>query len=171
VTGRPVATGEPGELWVRGYALMDALYKKERADVFADDGWYRTGDSGFFDDAGHFHYQGRMGEQIKSAGTLVSPREVELVLEDFAEVSSAFVMGIPHPDRGEDIAAAVLLRAGAAVEPSELRARVKEEISAYKVPRHVVTFADAKEVPWLATGKVDRRALQQKLIDLFGTGV
>ena len=169
VTGEPVAPGELGELWVRGYALMDGLYKRERAEVFAEGGWYRTGDGGFFVDDGHFHYPGRMGEQIKSAGTLVTPREVELILEGFEEVSSAFVTGIPHPDRGEDIAAAVVLQPGATAEPVDLRARVKAEISSYKVPRHLVTFADAKELPWLASGKVDRRALRQGLIDRFGT--
>ncbi|MDG2305701.1 MAG: class I adenylate-forming enzyme family protein [Candidatus Binatia bacterium] len=167
VTGAPVPPGALGELWVRGYSLMDGLYKKERSTVFAGDGWYRTGDGGFFDERGHFHYKGRMGDQIKSSGTLVTPREVELVLEGFEEVSSAYVMGLPHADRGEDIAAAVVLRPGAHAEPNALRARVKEEIASYKVPRHLAVLADSKELPWLASGKVDLRALKKRLLERF----
>lgn len=167
VSGEPVAPGRLGELCVRGYALMDGLYKKEKADVFDANGWYRTGDGGHMDERGHFHFRGRMGEQIKSAGTLVTPREVELVLERFDEVSSAIVMGVPHPDRGEDVAAAVVLRPGAVVDPEELRVRVKDEMASYMVPRHWMTFGDSRELPWLASGKVDRRALRAKLLEAF----
>lgn len=167
ISGEAVATGELGELWVRGYSLMLGLYKKERGDVFTADGWYRTGDGGFFDERGHFHYKGRMGDQIKSSGTLVTPREVALVLESFDEVASAYVMGLPHSDRGEDIAAAVVLRVGATADADALRARVKEEIASYKVPRFVLTLGDAKELPWLASGKVDLRALKARLREKF----
>lgn len=170
ISNQPVAAGEFGELWVRGYSLMLGLYKKERRDVFTPDGWYRTGDGGFFDERGHFHYKGRLGNQIKSAGTLVTPREVELVLESFDEVSSAYVMGLPHPDRGEDVAAAVVLRPGCSAESSALRARVKDEIASYKVPRHVLVLEDSKNLPWLASGKVDLRALKGELIRHFGEG-
>lgn len=167
ISAEAVPTGEIGELWVRGYSVMLGLYKRERAEVFTADGWYRTGDGGFFDERGHFHYKGRMGDQIKSSGTLVTPREVELVLESFDEVASAYVMGVPHADRGEDVAAVVVLRAGAAVDADALRARVKEEIASYKVPRFVLTLGDAKELPWLASGKVDLRALKARLRERF----
>lgn len=168
VTGEPVSIGELGELWVRGYSVMLGLYKKEKRDVFTEDGWYRTGDGGFIDERGHFHYKGRLGDQIKSAGTLVTPREVELVLEGFDEISTAYVMGLPHPDRGEDVAAAVVLRPGASAESDALRARVKDEIASYKVPRHVLVLREAKELPWLASGKVDLRALKAELARRFG---
>lgn len=168
VSGKPVGVGELGELWVRGYSLMLGLYKKERAAVFTPDGWYRTGDGGFFDADGHFHFKGRLGDQIKTAGTLVTPREVELVLESFDEVATAYVMGVPHPDRGEDVAAAVVVREGAVVEPEALQARVKQEIASYKVPRFVRIFPTTKALPWLASGKVDLRALRRLLVEAFG---
>ena len=168
ISGADAAIGELGELWVRGYSLMLGLYKKERADVFTEDGWYRTGDGGFFDADGHFHFRGRLGNQIKSAGTLVTPREVELVLESFPEVASAYVMGLSHPDRGEDIAAAVVLAPNETIDAASLRTRVKDEISSYKVPRFVLTFGAASELPWLASGKVDLRALKDVLSERFG---
>lgn len=168
VTGEKLPPGQMGEICVRGYSLMLGLYKKERGDVFDRDGWYHTGDGGFFDEEGHLHYKGRLGDQIKSSGTLVTPREVELVLEGFDEVSSAYVLGVPHPDRGEDVVAAVVLAPGRTADGEDLRSRVKAELSSYKVPRHVVVYADSTALPWLASGKVDVRALQRKLAEQFG---
>ena len=63
---------------------MLGLHKRERADTFTADGWYRTGDAGRFDEDGHFYFTGRMGDLIKSSGMNITPREVELVLEDHA---------------------------------------------------------------------------------------
>ena len=81
----------------------------------------------------------------------------------------AFVMGVPHAERGEDVTAAVVFRPGRSVEPDELRGRIKAEVSSYKVPRHWATFDSPDGLPWLDSGKVDRRALQQSLVDRFGT--
>lgn len=80
----------------------------------------------------------------------------------------AFVLGIPHPDRGEDVAAAVVLRPDTAAEPDELRAAVKETLSTYKVPRHIALFATPGDLPWLESGKIDRRAVQRLLAEGFG---
>ena len=74
VTLDDCATCESSELSLRGYSLMLGLHKKERADVFTADGWYRTGDGGYFDEDGHFYFTGRMGDLIKSAGMNITPR-------------------------------------------------------------------------------------------------
>lgn len=163
--GRDVPTGEHGELWVRGYALMLGLHKRERAEVFTSDGWYRTGDGGHLDDHGHFHFTGRLGDLIKSGGTNVSPREVEAVLDDHPEVVRSVVVGIPAGDRGEDVAAAVVVRSS--VDPADLLAAAREQLSAYKVPRHLVVLADDDELPWLDSGKVDRRTVADRLAERY----
>ena len=160
--------GETGELWLRGYSLMLGLHKRERADTFTPDGWYRTGDAGRFDEDGHFYFTGRMGDLIKSAGMNITPRDVELVLEAMPEVVMAFVTGIPAGERGEDVAAAVALRPGERLDAEEMRARVKDEIATYKVPRHVAVFASQTDLPWLDSGKVDRRRLSAILVERFG---
>jgi long-chain acyl-CoA synthetase len=98
----------------------------------------------------------------------ITPRDVELVLEDQPEVVMAFVTGIPHPDRGEDVVAAVALRPGESADPDELRNRLKAEIASYKVPRHIAVFATQAELPWLDSGKIDRRKLTAMLQDRFG---
>lgn len=168
ITGDDLPTGETGELWLRGYSLMLGLHKRERADTFTADGWYRTGDAGYFDADGHFYFTGRMGDLIKSSGMNITPRDVEVVLEAMPEVALAFVAGVPHPDRGQDVAAAIALRPGETLDPEEARKRVKEEIASYKVPRHIAVFADQTELPWLDSGKVDRRRLTAILEERFG---
>jgi acyl-CoA synthetase (AMP-forming)/AMP-acid ligase II len=167
VTLEEVPVGETGEVWMRGYSLMLGLHKRERDDVFTADGWYRTGDAGRFDEDGHFYFTGRMGDLIKSSGMNITPRDVELVFEAQPEVALAFVTGIPHPDRGEDVVAAVALVPGEALDEAELRARAKAELSSYKVPRHIAVFGNQTELPWLDSGKVDRRRLAAVLRERF----
>ena len=160
--------GESGELWLRGYSLMLGLHKKERADVFTPDGWYRTGDGGYFDEDGHFYFTGRMGDLIKSAGMNITPRDVELALEAHARgrawpsspastpASAARTWWPPSPSGP-----------GETLDEDEARKRVKEEIASYKVPRHIAVFADQTELPWLDSGKIDRRRLTAILEERF----
>jgi acyl-CoA synthetase (AMP-forming)/AMP-acid ligase II len=167
VSGEDVPVGATGELWVRGYSLMLGLHKRERADTFTPDGWYRTGDGGHFDEDGHFYFTGRLGEGIKSSGMNVTPRDVEIALEALPEVALAFVTGIAHPHRGQDVVAAVALRPGDTLDEDEARKRVKEAIASYQVPRHIAVFADQAELPWLDSGKLDRRRLATILGERF----
>ena len=168
-TGKDCPTEEQGEVWVRGYALMAGLYKAERADAFTPDGWYRTGDSGYFDDDGYFYFTGRMGDVIKSSGMNISPREIELVLEEHGEVAHAFVCGIPHPDRLEDVAAAVVLRPGQSLTAEQLIAYAAERVASYKVPRHIAVYATPDGLPWLDSGKIDLTGVRALLADRFAS--
>lgn len=167
VTGRECAAGEVGELWLRGYSVMLGLHKVEREEVFTPDGWLRTGDGGHFDADGHFYYRGRLGEVIKASGMNVTPRDVELELEAMPGVVMAYVTGVEHPDRGQDVVAAVALKTGASLAADEIRSELKARIASYLVPRHIAVFADQAELPWLDSGKIDRRALAKTLIDRF----
>ena len=170
VTLEELPVGETGELWLRGYSLMVGLHKRERSDTFTPDGWYRTGDAGWFDADGHFYFTGRMGDLIKSSGMNITPRDVEVVLEAMPEVAMAFVTGIDHPDRGQDVVAAIALRPGETLDEDEARKRVKEELASYKVPRRIAVFGDQTELPWLDSGKVDRRRLAATLDERFREG-
>ncbi|HEU5305958.1 MAG TPA: class I adenylate-forming enzyme family protein [Acidimicrobiia bacterium] len=169
VTRRSLPTGEVGEIWIRGYSLMIGILGRDHADVFEEGGWYATGDCGYLDDDGHLYFKGRLGNVIKSSGTNVTPREVELVIEAQPDVMHAFVAAVPHRDRGEDVAAVVVARPGVDIDPADLRARVKEDLSSYKVPRHIAVVAAASDLPWLDSGKIDLRGVQRLLIDRFGT--
>jgi acyl-CoA synthetase (AMP-forming)/AMP-acid ligase II len=148
---------------------MIGMVMRDDTSVFEEGGWYATGDYGYLDDDGHLYFKGRLGNVIKSSGTNVTPREVELVLEAQPDVLHAFVAAVPHHERGEDVAAAVVARPGRDIDPDDLRARVKQEMSSYKVPRHIAVFVTAGDLPWLDSGKIDLRGVQRLLVDRFGT--
>jgi acyl-CoA synthetase (AMP-forming)/AMP-acid ligase II len=167
LTGKDQPVGESGELYIRGYSLMQGLHKRERADVFTPDGWYRSGDGGHFDADGHFYFTGRLGDLIKSSGMNITPRDVELVLEMHPAVALAFVCGVPAGDRGEDVVAAVAPGPGESVTEDELRAFVKEELASYKVPKKILVLGSQAELPMLDSGKIDRRALTATLVERF----
>jgi acyl-CoA synthetase (AMP-forming)/AMP-acid ligase II len=95
---------------------------------------------------------------IKSAGSNVSPREVEVALEGLQDVQLAIVVGLPDDSRDEIVAAAVVPKPGAHIDPDDLIAQVANQISSYKVPRLLKIF-DLNQVPWLPTGKPDKQTL------------
>ncbi len=157
-TGELAPPGELGEIQVRGYSLMQGLHKVEREDTFEPDGFYATGDGGYFNSDGVLYFKGRMGDMIKTAGANVTPSEVEQVMAAYPEVQSAYVVGIPDPERGQLVTASVVLAPGADATPDELKARLKGDLSAYKVPRHL--FIDAAgDLPFTDSGKIDKRSL------------
>jgi acyl-CoA synthetase (AMP-forming)/AMP-acid ligase II len=161
-TGVDVAEGDEGELWIRGFGLMHGYYKKERAEVFDADGWYHTGDRVFLH-AGRAYFVGRTTEMVKSRGANVAPREVELFLEEhFDEVLYAFVLGMPHAERGEEVTAVLVAAHGRTVDPDDVMARARDLISGYKVPTRVEVWDEA-DVPWLGSGKPDKLAIRRRL--------
>jgi acyl-CoA synthetase (AMP-forming)/AMP-acid ligase II len=159
------ATGDriEGEIMVRGPLVMDGLYKRERFETFRADGWYPTGDRGWFDDEGFLHFTGRGNAMIKTSGSNVSPEEVELTLRGFHGVNDAIVLGLAHPVRGEEVGAVVVVGQGSAVAQDKLEAHARAELATYKVPRHF-RFITEDRLPLLPTGKVDRGSLL-KLFD------
>jgi acyl-CoA synthetase (AMP-forming)/AMP-acid ligase II len=168
-TGETLPPGQDGEICVRGYNLMQGLYKVEREDTFDRDGFYHTGDGGHFDAEGRLYFKARLGDLIKTAGANVAPREVEVLLEAFPEVQSAFVVGVPDPVRGQNVAAALVLDSGRELSAAQCRERLRAELSAYKVPRHVFFCAKA-ELPFTDSGKIDKRRLAAQLAERIARG-
>ena len=166
-TGEEAPEGELGEIWIRGYPLMLGLVGLAEHEVFTPDGWYQTGDVGHLDADGHLYFKGRMGDQIKTSGMNVMPREVELVIEEQPEVMHAFVAGVAQGERGQDVVAAVVLRPGMSVDPEEMLERLRGDLSSYKVPRHVAIYASPDDLPWLESGKIDLRKLAGMLAERY----
>lgn len=162
-TGERLPAGEEGEICVRGYNVMQGLYKIEREDAFDDEGYYHTGDGGSFDADGWLFFKGRLGEMIKTAGANVTPREVEIIMDAFPEIKASYVVGVPDPDRGQNVAAAVVLKQGAEISPEDLRDRLRSELSAYKVPRHYFFYGDG-ELPFTDSGKIEKRRLTEMIV-------
>ena len=155
--------GEVGELWFRGPFLMEGYDGRERHETFDADGWYGTGDLVTVDDDGFVYFRGRGSDMIKTAGANVSPREVEgAILEVTGLV--AHVVGVDDAARGQLVAALVRAPADRAVDVDDLRARLRQRLSAYKVPRRIVVAPD-DAVPMMSSGKLDLRALRELLGD------
>ncbi|MBO3749819.1 long-chain fatty acid--CoA ligase [Streptosporangiaceae bacterium NEAU-GS5] len=153
--GREVPCGNVGEIVIRGPNVMKGYWNNPDATAETiQDGWFYTGDLGRVDADGFFFLVGRRRDVIIRAGYTVYPREVEEVLYEHPAVRQAAVIGVPHPELGEEVAAVVALRAPA--EPEELRDFVRERVAAYKYPRHV-SIVD--ELPMSPTGKILKRAI------------
>jgi acyl-CoA synthetase (AMP-forming)/AMP-acid ligase II len=169
-TGADLPEGVEGEVLVRGYSLMLGLYKKERSEVLDSDGWYHTGDRGYFRD-GWFFFTGRQSDLIKASGSNVAPIEVEMALQRHPDVKLAFVFGVRHPDRGEDVVALVVPTPEAAgtIDADGIRLGLRDQLSSYKVPRRIITITDA-DVPWMTSQKADRRALGELAEKLVAAG-
>ena len=165
--GRPVpgfeAEVREGVLWFRGPFLMEGYDGRERHETFDPDGWFCTGDLVSVDREGFFHFHGRAGDTIKTGGANVSPREVEAAILEVSGLT-AHVVGVEDEARGQVVAALVRAPDGAAVDLDDLRARLKDRISAYKVPRRIAVVPDAN-VPMMSSGKLDLRALREMLRD------
>ncbi len=164
--GADVADGQKGEIQVRGYALTPGLHKIARDKHFTADGFLRTGDMGVVDGA-RIHFVGREGDMIKTAGSNVSPAEVELEMQQLPGVHSAYVLGVPDADRGQLLVAAVVPRDGEELDPVTLGAALKARLSSYKVPREYVVLS-REEIPMLHSNKVARRELAQLVADRLG---
>jgi acyl-CoA synthetase (AMP-forming)/AMP-acid ligase II len=154
--------GADGEICVRGGSLMRGIIGRERDDTFDADGYYHTADAGHLDEDGFVYFIGRMGDLVKTAGASVSPVEVEAVLLAMPEVREASVVGLPDADIGQRVCGVVVLHDGASLDADELRARCREHLSAYKVPKQWV-FLPLDEIPYSASDKVDKARLIEQL--------
>jgi len=155
--------GAIGEIEVRGPHVFAGYWDQPVATTgsFDENGWFRTGDLGFVDEEGYFTISGRGKELIISGGYNVYPREVEEVLERCPGVVEAAVVGLPDPEFGERVAAAVV-RDDPALTEAEVRNFCREDLAGYKKPRQVA-FLD--ELPRNALGKVLKHRLRDRLTD------
>jgi long-chain acyl-CoA synthetase len=157
--GNEVGAGEVGEIAVRGHNVMKGYWRRPEATAEAidADGWFKTGDMARVDEQGRYFIVDRKKELIIRGGYNVYPREIEEVLYEHPAVREAAVIGIPHAELGEEIGAAVALKPGAEATPDDLRAHVKEQVAAYKYPRHVWMV---DELPKGPTGKILKREIK-----------
>jgi long-chain acyl-CoA synthetase len=151
-----------GELCIRGPQVMKGYWQRseETASTIDAEGWLHTGDIAKMDADGYFYIVDRKKDMINVGGLKVLPRDVEEVLFAHPAVMEATVIGVPHPQRGDDtLMAFVVLKADASATADELRDYCKGQLAPYKVPR-VVEFR--KELPKTQVGKVLRRVLMEE---------
>jgi malonyl-CoA/methylmalonyl-CoA synthetase len=151
-----ISGGETGSIEIRGPSVFKAYWRmpEKTAQEFTQDGFFITGDVGRQDKDGRVWISGRAKDLIISGGYNVYPKEIELVLDEVPGVVESAVIGLPHKDFGEAVAAVVI---GSCTE-DDLIAAARKKLAAFKVPKRVFVVTD---LPRNAMGKVQKNLLRQ----------
>ena len=159
--GRVVPAGEVGEIQIRSAGVTPGYWNQPEATAAAFmNGWYRTGDMGYFDDEGLLYVVDRKKDMYISGGENVYPVEVENVISSFPEVLQVACIGVPHDIWGEVGVAYLTLRPGFTVDAAEtFAARCREQLAAFKVPK---SFHVVEQLPMSAQGKVLKTELRNQ---------
>jgi fatty-acyl-CoA synthase len=163
ITRQPLPPGEIGQLAVGGCVTPGYFNAPElNAEAFDRDGYFLTGDLGSIGPDGRIRFRGRLKEMIKTGGVNVAPLEVEQVLLQHPDILQAYVVGVPDQAKGEIVAAAVELRAGAANDSISIIAFCRDRLASYKVPIRLA-FRTAAQLPRTPTGKIHKPTLSREL--------
>jgi len=165
-TGEPVPCGQSGELWVRGYLVMQGYYNKPEAtrEAITEDGWLRTGDLASQDEHGYLKIRGRKKEMMIRGGENIYPREIEEFLKSHPKISDVAVYGVPNRKFGEEVAAAIRLKQDESATPEEIVSFCTGQIASFKIPKYIQFVA---EFPQTASGKLQKYKLQERALRDF----
>ena len=153
--------GEAGEILCRGYNVMQGYYKlpEDTARAVTPEGWLRSGDLGVMDEAGYLTITGRIKDMIIRGGENIYPREIEEFLLGMPGVMDVQVVGVPSRKYGEEVAAFILPKPGAAPDARAVRQWCRGKIAWHKIPRHV---AVVENFPLTASGKIQKFRLREE---------
>ncbi|MEO8163987.1 MAG: AMP-binding protein, partial [Betaproteobacteria bacterium] len=157
----PLPNGQVGGIQIKGDNVFAGYWRmpEKTREEFARDGYFRTGDIGTIADDGYVSIVGRAKDLIISGGYNVYPKEIELALDAIEGVAESAVIGIPHPDFGESVAAVVVAAKDAQLDSAALIAELKKNFANYKVPKHIYLVED---LPRNAMGKVQKALLRER---------
>jgi malonyl-CoA/methylmalonyl-CoA synthetase len=155
-----------GTLEVKGPNVFAGYWRDEEKTrgEFTPDGWFKTGDVGRIDKNGYVHIVGRAKDLVISGGYNVYPKEVEAELDAVEGVLESAVFGVPHPDFGEGVTAAVVAKEGARLSEDDIIESVKARLARYKVPKRILIV---EELPRNAMGKVQKNALRKTFAAIY----
>jgi acyl-CoA synthetase (AMP-forming)/AMP-acid ligase II len=157
-----VSPGENGEIWLKSPSITPGYWRKpkETRESF-EDGWFRSGDLGKVDKDGYYYLTDRIKQIIITGGENVSAKEVETVINRVDKVVESAVVGIPDPQWGEKVVAAVVAEPGGELDPDTIKAFCKEHLHDWKCPKEILFIDD---IPRNTMGKV----LKHEVKKLFG---
>lgn len=166
-TGEPVACGQSGELWTRGFSNMKGYYNmpEKTAETLDEDGWLHSGDLAVMRPDGYINIIGRVKDMIIRGGENIYPAEIEAFLMRHPKIAEAQIVGIPDKFMGEEVAAVIKLKPGETATEDELREYCKTNISRHKVPKY---FRFVAAYPLTMSGKVQKFVLRDELIKELG---
>jgi len=159
-TGAVVPRGERGEIAVKGPTLMLGYVNVPIDETLDEEGFFRTGDGGYMDDAGRLVWEGRLTDIIKTGGANVSPLEIDGVLAGYPGLQIGRTVGVPHDTLGEIVVSCVVPHSGATLEEAAIRDFLKERLASYKVPRRVLFFRE-EELSMTGSAKVKSGLLRE----------
>jgi acyl-CoA synthetase (AMP-forming)/AMP-acid ligase II len=162
-TGQPLGAGGVGNIQVGGRNLLVGLCGREREEVFTSDGWYDTGDQGRLSDDGFLFFAGRKDDRVKIKGASVYPSEIESALQGVSGVNRVFATDIVINGTSA-MGAAIVPDAPGALTLEHLAAEARQRLSSFKVPVRWLILGSMDEVPYTASGKIDKRTLQALLM-------
>jgi long-chain acyl-CoA synthetase len=167
-SGDPLGPRAVGEVWLRGPNVSPGYFNRpaETAATLTADGWLRTGDGGYVDEAGYLFLTDRIKDMIVSGAENVYPVEVEEALAQHADVGEVAVIGVPDAHWGEAVKALVVPRPGRRPAPQDLIAFARERLAGYKLPRSVDVVS---ELPRTPSGKVLKRELRERYAERRGS--
>ncbi len=161
--GKPLPTGQAGEIWIKTQTVMLGYWNRPDATAEAlVDGWYRSGDGGYVDAGGYLFLTDRIKDMIVSGGENVYPAEVEAVLRLHPAIKDLVIVGAKDPVWGECVTAVVEWKEGQATTVEELRAFGVKQIAGYKLPKRLYSVA---ALPRTATGKLQRAEVRKRLAE------
>lgn len=152
-TGEVVPRGERGEIAVKGPTLMLGYLGIPADETFDAEGFFRTGDGGFLDEAGRLFWEGRLTDIIKTGGANVSPVEVDAELQGCPGVKVGRTVGVPHDRLGEMVVACVVRSEEGDADERSIRSHLRQRLASYKVPRRVLFFGE-EELALTGSAKV-----------------
>jgi long-chain acyl-CoA synthetase len=160
-SGTEAKTGEVGEIWWGGAAMIRGYWRNPvaTAEAFTADGWFKSGDMGYFDDAGYLFIVDRKKELIIRGGENIAPVEVEAALYSHPAVAEAAVFGIADERLGEIVAAVVYPKPGEALTSDALTEYAATKLASFKLPAHLWIVHES--LPRLGTGKIDKVSLKK----------
>ena len=161
--GHVVPVGEKGEICTRGYSVMQGYWNdpEKTAETIDAAGWLHSGDIATMDAYGYVRIVGRIKDMIIRGGENVYPREVEEFLYQHPAISEVQVFGIPDKKMGEEVCAWVQLNEGATLSADDIKAFCKDQITHFKIPRHIRFVS---EYPMTVTGKIQKFVMRDEML-------
>lgn len=155
-----VSINTTGEIWIKGPQVFDGYLNMDNNDFFDKDGWFRTGDFGYFNANNQLFIDSRRSDRIVTGGENVSPFEIESKLKELTDIKEAAVFGISDEEWGQKVVAALVTKNGEPINSTSIKEYLRKEVADYKIPKEII---QVNKLPKTRTDKI----IRSKLPDLF----